>query len=181
MREGRGHIAAAALSPTIELKKEFAFSPNYRLIQYQLVYRASEARPKSLTDAANKRIAVIADTPAHDMLRELTGDYPRLIIDVLPPEPDREEPLNRGYGTRSDFYLTPWGDPVHYGVRLVEMSVLGALSVFGPFAVDAPMFFEELYAPWLAVALIVGGALCVLAWRSARALPLRWFLASCGP
>lgn len=86
--------------------------------------------------------------------------------------------LGCGYGTRSDFYLTPWGDPVHYGVRLVEMSVLGALSVFGPFAVDAPMFFEELYAPWLAVALIVGGALCVLAWRSARALPLRWFLAT---
>ena len=105
LREGRGHIAAAALSPTIELKKEFAFSPNYRLIQYQLVYRASEARPKSLTDAANKRIAVIADTPAHDMLRELTGDYPRLIIDVLPHETDGEELLKRVDGKLSDFAL----------------------------------------------------------------------------
>jgi len=105
LRDGRGHLAAAALSPTIDLKKEFAFSPNYRLIQYQLIYRTADTRPKSLTDTVNKRIAVIAETPAHDMLRELTGDYPGLMIDVLPHETDPDELLKRLEQKLSDFAL----------------------------------------------------------------------------
>lgn len=105
LREGRGHLAAAALSPTIDLKKEFAFSPNYRLIQYQLVFRSTEPKPKSLTDTVNKRIAVIAETPAHDILRDLTGDYPGLIIDVLPHDTVPDELLKRIEDKLSDFAL----------------------------------------------------------------------------
>ena len=95
LKEGRGHFAAADLTPSIELRAEFAFSPSYRIIQYQLVYRTADPKPNSLRDTVEKRIAVIAETPAHDMLRELTGEYPGMILDVLPHETNPDELLKR--------------------------------------------------------------------------------------
>ncbi|MEO8101364.1 MAG: membrane-bound lytic murein transglycosylase MltF [Betaproteobacteria bacterium] len=95
LKENLGHIAAAGLTPTLELRAEFAFGPSYRLIQYQLAYRSAEPKPKSLRDTIGKRIAVIAETPAHDMLRELTGEFPGMILDVLPHETNPDEMLKR--------------------------------------------------------------------------------------
>ena len=89
--------------------------------------------------------------------------------------------LAAGYGARSDFYLTPWGEPAQFAQRFLQLAVLGSLSVFGPFPVDAPMFFDDLLVPWTVVALVVGAWLSSVAWRSAAAWPERglfalWFV-----
>ena len=105
LKEGRGHIAAAGLTQTVELRAEFAFSPSYRLIQYQIIYQTADPKPKSLRDTVGKRIAVIAETPAHDMLRELTGEYPGMILDVLPHETNPDELLKRIDENLSDYAL----------------------------------------------------------------------------
>ena len=73
LQEGRGHIAAAGLVPSVDLREKFTFSPSYKIVQYQLICTAADPKPRSLRDAAAKRIAVIAETPAHDLLREMTG------------------------------------------------------------------------------------------------------------
>lgn len=105
LRENHGHIAAAGITPTIDLRNEFAFSPSYRIIQYQLVYRSDDPKPKSLRDTAGKSVAAIAETPAHDLLRELTGDYPEMILDVQPHETSQDEILQRLDDHKSDFAL----------------------------------------------------------------------------
>ena len=90
LKLNRGHVAAASLTPDPGLRGMFAFGPTYRAIQYQLICRSTEAKPKSMRDTNGKRIAVVAETPEHDLLRELTGDFPGMILDVLahetPPE-----------------------------------------------------------------------------------------------
>ncbi|MBL8519299.1 MAG: membrane-bound lytic murein transglycosylase MltF [Betaproteobacteria bacterium] len=105
LREGRAHLAAAGLVPSIELKREFAFGPHYRLIQHQLAYHADNPRPRSLADTAGKRIATVAETPAHDLLRELTGDIPGLVLDVMPHETDPDDLLRRIEARQCDFAL----------------------------------------------------------------------------
>ncbi len=106
LRDGRGHIAAAGLAPTVELRQQFAFSPSYKIIQNQLIYRSNEARPKNMKDVEGRHIAVIAETPGHDLLRELTGDFPGIAIDVLPQDVDPDELLKRVETEQSDFALT---------------------------------------------------------------------------
>ncbi len=105
LRANTAHIAAAGITPTIDLRNEFAFGPSYRIIQYQLIYRTADPKPKTLRDAAGKRIAVIAETPAHDILRELTGDYPEMILDVLPHETNPDDVLKRLDDELCDFAL----------------------------------------------------------------------------
>jgi membrane-bound lytic murein transglycosylase F len=105
LKEGRGHIAAAGMSPSPELRAQFAFSPHYRLIQYQLAYRSADPKPKSLQDAVGKKIAVIADTPAHDLMRELTGDFPGIMLHVLPHEDDSDSLLQHLDRKEADYAL----------------------------------------------------------------------------
>jgi membrane-bound lytic murein transglycosylase F len=106
MRDGRGHIAAAGLTPSFELRQQFAFGPSYKIVQNQLIYRSNEARPRTMKDIAGKQISVIAETPGHDLLRELTGDFPTIGIDVLPQDADPDELLKRVESGQSDFALT---------------------------------------------------------------------------
>lgn len=103
--EGRGHLAAAGLSPSVELRSKFTFSQSYKLVQHQLIAAANERRPKSLADVAGRRIAVIAETPAHDLLRELTGDFPAIAIDPLPQDAHPDDLLKRIGRKQSDFAL----------------------------------------------------------------------------
>ncbi len=103
--EGRGHLAAAGLVPTVELRAKFAFSQSYKLVQHQLIYRVADPKPKSLRDASGKRIAVIAETPAHDLLREMTGDFPAIAIDAIPHESHPDELLRRVVKKESDFAI----------------------------------------------------------------------------
>ncbi len=105
LRDGRAHVAAAGLVPTIDLKREFAFGPHYRLIQHQLAYHSANPRPRDLNDTVGKRIAVVAETPAHDLLRDMTGDYPGMILDILPHDADPDELLRRVDSHESDFAL----------------------------------------------------------------------------
>ena len=105
LREKRGHLAAAAITPTIDLRNEFAFGPRYRSIQYQLIYRSTEPKPKSLKDTIGKTVSVVADTPAHDLLRDLTGEFPGMNFDVLPHATNPDELLKRVDSGQSSFAI----------------------------------------------------------------------------
>lgn len=95
LTEGRGHIAAAGLMPTPELRQQFAFGPSYKSVQYQLIYRAGGPKPKTMRDVIGKRIAVVAETPAHDLLRDLTGDFPGFSIEALTQNTEPDELLKQ--------------------------------------------------------------------------------------
>ncbi len=129
LQENRGHLAAAGLTTSPELRAVFAFSPSYRIVQYQLVYPTAEPKPKSLRDAVGKRIAVIAETPAHDLLRDLTGDYPGMILDVLPHETNPDELLKRVDQDLSDYALA---DAVAFAVGKRLHPDLSAAFNVGP-------------------------------------------------
>ena len=105
LQEGRGHLAAAGLAPTVDLRAKFAFSQSYKLVQHQIIYRVADPKPKSLRDATAKRIAVIAETPGHDLLREMTGDFPAITIDAIPHESHPDDLLRRIEKKESDFAI----------------------------------------------------------------------------
>lgn len=105
LEKGLGHIAAAGLAQSDDLKGKLEFGPSYKSIQYQIIFRSVEKRPPSLNEAVGKKIAVVADTPAHDLLRELTVTYPGIILDVLPHDTDSEETLKRVKAGTSDFAI----------------------------------------------------------------------------
>ncbi len=127
LKEGRGHIAAAGLSPSPELRSQFAFSPHYRLVQYQLAYRSSEPKPKSMRDTVGKQVAVVADTPAHDLLRELTGEFPGIGVHVLPHESNPDELPQHLERKEADFALV---DSVAFAVaKRLHPDVASAFNV----------------------------------------------------
>jgi membrane-bound lytic murein transglycosylase F len=101
----RAHIAAAGLSPSPELRQKFAFGPGYKTIQYQLIYRTADKRPKNIGDLGNQKLAVIAETPAHDIARDLTGNSPSLVLEVLPHEASPEDLLKAVESKRADAAL----------------------------------------------------------------------------
>jgi membrane-bound lytic murein transglycosylase F len=158
LRDGRAHLAAAGLAHNVDLRRDFAFGPHYRLVQYQLAWRISEPKPRSMKDAEGRRVAVIADTPAHDLLRQLSGEFPRLMFDVLPHETDPDALLRRVESKASDFALV---DSVALAVtRRLHPDVGSAFNVgreskvawaFGPTAdhdlmQSAVQFFEKIRA-----------------------------------
>ncbi|NJR72068.1 MAG: transporter substrate-binding domain-containing protein [Gammaproteobacteria bacterium] len=105
LNANRAHLAAAGLSPSAELRQQFAFSPSYKTIQYQLIYRTKDTRPKNTATLGNRKIAVIAETPAHDIARDLTGNNPTLAIVVLPHEATAEDLLVALDSNRADVAL----------------------------------------------------------------------------
>jgi membrane-bound lytic murein transglycosylase F len=105
LQEGRGHIAAAGLIPSVELRAKFAFSQTYKIAQNQFIYNLATPKPRSLGDASAKRIAVIAETPAHDLLREMTGEFPAIAIDAIAHDADADELLRRVEANISDFAI----------------------------------------------------------------------------
>lgn len=109
LQEGRGHLAAAALVPTVDLRARFTFTQSYKLVQQQLIYAVENPKPKSLRDATGKRIAVIAESPAHDLLRELTGEFPAIVIDAIAEESHPDDLLKRIEKKLSDFAIVDSG------------------------------------------------------------------------
>lgn len=105
LESNRGHLAAAGLSPSIDLRPKFAFGPSYKNIQYQLIYRSDEKRPRTLSDVNGRKIAVVAETPAHDLMRELTGTFPMLNIDALPRTSNPDDLLKAVDDKRADFAI----------------------------------------------------------------------------
>ncbi|MBL8515489.1 MAG: membrane-bound lytic murein transglycosylase MltF [Betaproteobacteria bacterium] len=83
MDEGRGHLAAAQLAQTDALRQRFAFGPNYKSMQYQLIYRKSDAKPRNLAELGSRKVAVVAGTPAHDILINLQSTHAGLTIEPI--------------------------------------------------------------------------------------------------
>ncbi|MDX2218528.1 MAG: membrane-bound lytic murein transglycosylase MltF [Burkholderiales bacterium] len=104
MQAGRGHIAAAQLAQTDFLRGRFAFGPTYKSVQYQLIHRKSEPRPKNLADLGTRKVAVITGTPAHDILTNLQVTHSGLTIEAIPEQPE-EELLRMVESKRVDFAL----------------------------------------------------------------------------
>ena len=109
LQEGRGHIAAAGLVPNVDLRAKYSFSQSYKLVQYQLIHNKADPKPKSLRDATAKRIAVIAETPAHDLLREMTGEFPGIAIDVIAHDSHPDDLLRRVEKKESNFAVVDSG------------------------------------------------------------------------
>jgi membrane-bound lytic murein transglycosylase F len=105
LESNRGHIAAAGLSPTPELRQKFAFGPAYKTTQYQLIYRTAEKRPNNIGEIGPRTLAVIAETPAHDIARDLAGKTPNLVLEVLPHEATADDLLRALDAKRADFAL----------------------------------------------------------------------------
>lgn len=128
LAKGRGHLAAAQLAQTEALRGRFSFGPSYKSVQYQLIHRKSDPRPRTLNDLQGKRIAVIEGTPAHDILVNLQGTHPGLSLDVLPEQAD-DELLQRVQSRQADFTLF---DAVGFSVnRRLHPDLLAAFNV-GP-------------------------------------------------
>ena len=106
LAKGQGHIAAAGLVQSDELRARFAFGPSYKSIQHQIIYSGVQNKPRTLNDAIGKKIAVIAETPAHDILRELSGTFPGIVLDVLPHEVDFDLLLQHLDAGEADFAIT---------------------------------------------------------------------------
>ncbi len=102
---GRAHIAAAGIAPTPDLRQKFAFGPAYKTIQYQLIYRSADKKPRNIADLGNRTLAVIAETPAHDIVRDLTGTIPTLAIEVLPHHASAEDQLRAIEAKKADLAL----------------------------------------------------------------------------
>ncbi len=83
-----------------------------------------------------------------------------------------------GYGVKSLFYPTPWGEPSLWLEHLGTMLVAGPASLLAPFPIDVLMAAPATFWPGMACAVLV---LCLVgpAWvRAARATPYGFFLAS---
>lgn len=74
-------FAAAGLTVTPEREKTLRFSSSYQSITQQLVYHRSIPRPKSMDDAVDGMMEVIANSSHVEKLNELKKKYPDLSWD----------------------------------------------------------------------------------------------------
>jgi membrane-bound lytic murein transglycosylase F len=89
----RAHVAAALLPKHFDLPGGLAWAPSYRSAQNQLVWRATEPKPRSLADLAGKRIGVIGNSFADQQLSSLPKRPSPL--ERMPPDTTPEELLER--------------------------------------------------------------------------------------
>lgn len=74
-------FAAAGLTITTEREKTLRFSESYQSITQQLVYRRSIPRPKTMDDAVEGMMEVMANSSHVEKLNELKIKHPRLSWD----------------------------------------------------------------------------------------------------
>ncbi len=103
LREGRAHLAAAALPRHFDFPGGLAWGPSYFTTQHQIVRRSADPKPKSLDDIAGKRVGVIEQSVAEYFLL----DPPRLTIPLerMPPEADITELLENVADGTLDYAL----------------------------------------------------------------------------
>ncbi len=70
-----GDFAAAGLTVTDKRAQKVLFSTPYMQVTQQVIYRAGEAKPKSVEDLYNKRIMVISNSSHSETLRQLLRDH----------------------------------------------------------------------------------------------------------
>ncbi|MGE0357900.1 MAG: membrane-bound lytic murein transglycosylase MltF [Burkholderiales bacterium] len=86
---GRAHFAAALLPRNFDMPGGLAWGPSYRTAQYQVVWRTTDPRPRSLADLAGKRVGVIGESYAEHLLTsppKLTGPIERLDPGAAPED-----------------------------------------------------------------------------------------------
>ena len=81
VQEGDVDFAAAGLTVTSEREKTLRFSDSYQSITQQLVYNRSIPRPKTMDDAIEGMMEVIANSSHVEKLKELKVKHPRLSWD----------------------------------------------------------------------------------------------------
>ena len=83
LREGRAHVAAAALPRHFDFPGGIAWGPSYFTTQHQVVGRSGEPKPKGLADLGDKRVGVI-DESVGEALISMPQKLP-LRVERLPP------------------------------------------------------------------------------------------------
>jgi membrane-bound lytic murein transglycosylase F len=103
LAERRAHFAAALLPIGHELADGLEWGPSYHSTQHQIVWRAGDPKPKTLADLAGRRIGVIEDSFADQLLSE----PPKFSagIDRLPAGSAVEDLLERVADARLDAAL----------------------------------------------------------------------------
>jgi len=83
LRQGKAHVAAAALARHFDFPGGLAWGPAYLNTQHQIVCRGGEPKAKSLDELSGKRIGVIEESVADYLL----ADPPKLTVPIerLPP------------------------------------------------------------------------------------------------
>lgn len=78
LADGKGDLAAAGITVTVDRKKLFRFSLPYQYIHQQLVYRSTGHKPRDYKDLQGRDITVVAGTTYVERLQQLQKQYPRL-------------------------------------------------------------------------------------------------------
>lgn len=78
MEQGRGHIAAAALTRTPEREQRYKFGPDYKTVQQQVVCHRRGPVPKKVDDLSEVSLLVLDGSSYDERLRELAEEIPGL-------------------------------------------------------------------------------------------------------
>ncbi len=81
VRNNKVDFAAAGLTITAEREKVLRFTTSYQSITQQLIYHRSIPRPKTMADAVDGIMEVMANSSHVEKLRELKKKYPDLTWD----------------------------------------------------------------------------------------------------
>lgn len=80
---GGVHLAAAGVADTPKRREKLQFSDPYYMVDAVVIYRAGEAKPRTVSDLLDKSIAVIANSSHAEWLTELQLEHPELAWDEL--------------------------------------------------------------------------------------------------
>ena len=75
-----------------------------------------------------------------------------------------------GYGTRSLFYATPWGEPTRYATNLLLLCTAGPASLLGPFPLDLVGLIPAARVPVILFGCLVGIPIWIWILRGVRSL-----------
>ncbi len=78
LRSGQVNIAAAGLTITKAREKNFLFGPTYKEVTEQLIYNASQPRPKNLASLGNGLLEIVAHSSHEERLQYLKKVIPDL-------------------------------------------------------------------------------------------------------
>ncbi|MBL1293965.1 MAG: membrane-bound lytic murein transglycosylase MltF [Thiotrichales bacterium] len=101
---GEVHFAAAGLTVTEDRKNLVRFSEPYQEVTQQLIYRSTNKKPKSLSDIADQKFAVIAGSSHAELLNNLKNKNLKLTWQES-TDSDEEEMLDRVWRKELDLTI----------------------------------------------------------------------------